>query len=81
MTRKATASDLLDLVIDKLELKNDAGLARELDMSAPAISKMRNGVLPVGASTLVRMHEATNMSIGELREAMGEPPRMYIQAR
>lgn len=80
MTRKATAADLLDLVIDQLDLKNDAGLARELSMSPPAISRMRQGKLPVGASTLVRMHEATNLSIGQLREAMGLPPRMYIQA-
>ncbi len=78
MTRKATAADLLDLVIDKLNLKNDAALATELDLSKPAISKMRNGKLPVGPSTLVRMHEATGMTIGELRENMGLPPRMYI---
>ena len=81
MTRTATAADLLDVVIDKLKLKNDAALATELDMSKPAISKMRNGVLPVGAVTLVRMHEATGMTIGELREAMGLPARMYIHAR
>jgi transcriptional regulator with XRE-family HTH domain len=80
MTMTATAATLLDLVIDKLDLKNDAGLARELDLSPPAISKMRNGKLPVGAVTLVRMHEATGMTIGQLRECMGLPPRMYIQS-
>ena len=74
-----TAADLLDLVIDRLQVKNDAGLARVLDLSAPAISRMRKGVLPVGPSTLVRMHEATNLTIGELREAMGLPGRMYVK--
>lgn len=73
-----TQADLLDLLIDKMQLNNDAALARTLDTSPGAISKIRSATLPVGPSILVRMHEASGLTIAQLREAMGLPGRMYI---
>ena len=58
---------LLDAVMAKLDLKNDAALSRALEVAPPVISKIRHGRLPVGASLLIRMHEATDIAIRELK--------------
>ncbi|MBC7512877.1 MAG: hypothetical protein H7234_00385 [Herminiimonas sp.] len=63
---------LLDCLIAKLNLKNDAALSRALEVAAPVISKIRHRRLPVGASMLIRMHEISEMSIADLRELMGD---------
>jgi hypothetical protein len=65
-------NNLLDKVLDKLKLKNDAALARVLEVGPPVISKIRHHRLPVGASLLIRMHEVTDLSILELRKLMGD---------
>ncbi len=65
-------NNLLDCLIAKLNLKNDAALSRALEVAAPVISKIRHRRLPVGASMLIRMHEISDMSIAELRELMGD---------
>lgn len=63
---------LLDALIKKLNLKNDAALSRSLEVAPPVISKIRNRRLPVGASLLIRMHEVSELSIREMRELMGD---------
>jgi plasmid maintenance system antidote protein VapI len=74
-TKAAEALDpghLLDTLIEKLKLKNDAALARELEVAPPVISKLRNGRLPVGATILITMHEVTGMTVADLRALMGD---------
>lgn len=63
---------LLDDIAHKLQLKNDAALARTLEVTAPMISKVRNFRLPVGASLLIRMHEVTGLPVRELQDLMGD---------
>ncbi|QRX83671.1 hypothetical protein [Glaciimonas sp. PAMC28666] len=63
---------LLDSLIDKLHLKNDAALSRALEVAPPVISKIRHHRLPVGASLLIRMHEVSSLTISELRALMGD---------
>lgn len=63
---------LLDTLIEKLSLKNDAALSRALEVAPPVLSKIRHRRLPVGASILIRMHEVSDLSIRELRELMGD---------
>lgn len=63
---------LLDTLIKKLHLKNDAALSRALEVAPPIVSKLRNRRLPVGATILIRMHEASDISIKELRALMGD---------
>jgi hypothetical protein len=63
---------LLDVIIEKMKLKNDAALSRALEVAPPVISKIRHHKLPIGASILIRMHEVTNLSIRELKELMGD---------
>ena len=59
---------LLDALIDKLKLKNDAELCRVLEVQPPIISKIRHRKLNVGATILLRMHEKSNIPIRELKE-------------
>jgi hypothetical protein len=68
---------LLDILLGKMQLKNDAALSRMLEVAPPVISKIRHHRLPVGASLLIRMHEVTGMSIRELRDLMGDRRTKY----
>ena len=61
---------VLDAVISKLKLKNDAALSRVLEVAPPVISKIRHNTLPIGATILLRMHEESEFSIRELRALM-----------
>lgn len=63
----AGAGKLLDAVIAKIGLKNDAALSRVLEVAPPVISKLRHGHLQVGANLLIRLHEESGMSIRELK--------------
>lgn len=66
-----TPGKLLDAVIKKLQLRNDAGLCRALEMETTTISKMRNGKVPIGSVILIRMHEVTDLPISELKAFAG----------
>jgi len=61
---------VLDAIINKLKLKNDAALSRVLEVAPPVISKIRHSTLPIGATILLRMHEVSDFSIRELRTLM-----------
>jgi hypothetical protein len=67
---------LLDAIIAKLKLKNDAALSRALEVAPPVISKIRHRTLPIGATILLRMHEVSDFSIRELKALMGTPQRL-----
>jgi plasmid maintenance system antidote protein VapI len=71
------ANRLLDALIDKMHLKNDAALSRLLEVAPPVISKIRHRRLPVGASMLIRMHEETGLAVRELRDLMGDRRQKY----
>jgi hypothetical protein len=61
---------LLDALLEKLNLKNDAALSRVLEVAPPVISKLRHGTLPIGPTILIRMHEVSNLGIREMRALM-----------
>lgn len=63
---------LLNTVREALQLKNDAALARKLEVPAPPISKIRSRRLTVGAGILIRIHEVTGLEIFDLRSLMGD---------
>jgi plasmid maintenance system antidote protein VapI len=63
---------LFDAIIKQLNLRNDAGLSRILNVAPPVISKIRHRKLTIGASLLVRMNEVTGLSIKALRALMGD---------
>lgn len=69
--------NLLDSLLRKLELKNDAALSRVLEVAPPVISKIRHRRLPVGASILIRMHEVSGLSVGDLRALLGDRRKKF----
>jgi hypothetical protein len=71
-------ANLLDTLLKKLALKNDAQLAAELGTDACRISRFRHAALPIGDAVLIRMNELAGMAIGDMREMMGLPRRKYI---
>ena len=64
------SNDLLDAVLLKTGVKNDAALARALEVAPPVISKIRHGRLPVGASLVVRVWELTEMGLSEIKSIL-----------
>lgn len=70
--------NVLDAIIAKLKLKNDAALSRVLKVAPPVISKIRHRTLPIGATILLRMHEVSDFSIRELRALMGSPGKLGV---
>ncbi|WP_211475120.1 hypothetical protein [Collimonas humicola] len=65
------AAHMLDVVLEHGNLKNDAALARALNVAPPVISKVRNGVLPLGSSMLVKLHEYTGMNTLKIKALAG----------
>ena len=63
---------LLDALIERMGLANDGALSRKLKVAKTVIRKIRHGHLPIPASMLLWMHEATGISICELRALMGD---------
>jgi plasmid maintenance system antidote protein VapI len=62
------AGHLLDQLIKRYMLKNDAALCRMLDLSPPQISKIRHGVLPVTGNVLVAILHGTDLTLAQLDE-------------
>jgi len=59
--------DLLDILKDELDLKNDAALAEELDIPPPVLSKIRHGKLAINATHILKIYDATGWSIEKIR--------------
>lgn len=68
---------LLNALIEYLQLKNDAALSRALEVAPPVISKIRHRRLAVGAALLIRMHEVSGLTIGDLRYLMGDRRKKF----
>lgn len=62
---------LLDTMHERLQLKNDAALARLLQLPPPVISKLRLRQASITAAILIRMHDITGWSISDMRSLMG----------
>jgi len=65
--QSGTPNEILDYIIDKIGLKNDAALSRYLEVAPPVISKMRHNRLPFGAQYIVRLHEKTDWPIRTIK--------------
>jgi len=68
---------LLDALIRKLHVKSDAALSHLLEVDPPVISNIRTLRKPVGAVLLIRMHEVSDLTIGELRSLMGDRRKKF----
>ena len=65
-------SRLLNHVKDRMNLKNDAALARELDVAPPVISKIRHNRLSVGPALKIRILEKMEISVHEINFLIGK---------
>jgi len=70
-SQKHSVAYMLDVVLQEQNLKNDAALAREIQVAPPIISKARNEVQPLGSSLLVKLHELTGKSTKEIKALAG----------
>lgn len=75
--KKYDPNHLIDAVTAKLELKNDAAVARALKVETPIIEKLRNNRLPLGGYLLMRLREVTGLSVIDLQELMGDRRRKF----
>jgi hypothetical protein len=69
---KYDPNPMIDSVMNKLQLKNDAAVARTLKVAPPIIAKVRNRNLPVGGYLLMRLGEVTGMSVRDIQALMGD---------
>jgi len=66
-----TPEKLLDTLHARFSLKNDAALARMLELPPAVISKLRRHQASITSALLIRMHDITGWSISDLRAHMG----------
>jgi plasmid maintenance system antidote protein VapI len=65
-------NSMLNAILWKLRLKNDAALCRIAEVNPAVISKIRHNRMPVSAAVLLRLHEVTGMSVKALQDLMGD---------
>lgn len=70
---------LLDHAAGLLGTMNDAQLCRALGVPAPVISKVRHARLPVGAALVIKIHEATGMSVAEIKSYITHGPQQVVK--
>ena len=71
-TTQMNPCNLLDALIKILGVKNDAALARTLEISPPIISRIRRKRIGISGTVLLRMHEVSELSISRLRFLMND---------
>jgi hypothetical protein len=75
-TSEASAEDsydpglLLNTLLDRLNLKEDAELAKKLKMDKALIGKIRDRQLQISGSMLMLIQEATGIAVPELRQIL-----------
>lgn len=68
---------LLDTLTQHLGVKNDKALSQKLKMNKSLVAGIRQKRLPVAASLMIGMHEATGISIPELKKILGDRRSKY----
>ena len=63
---------LFDFLIKESGLKNDAALARALEITAPTISKIRGGKNRVTAEIILSIYKQTGLSIETIEELINK---------
>lgn len=58
---------LINYLRREYELRNDAELAKRIGVKPPAISKLRHGTAALTPAIILKIHEAFNMPVKEIR--------------
>lgn len=67
-TSHTPGAQLLDYLLARTGLSNDSRLADFLQLSRPAISKIRNGRLGISATVILKIHLALDIPVREILE-------------
>ena len=68
---------LFDTLLQMLELDNDEALAHRLHVEPYLVKRVREGQHPLDPSLLIRINEATDINMRELRRMMGDRRNEY----
>lgn len=68
---------LLDTLMQHLGIDNDGALSRRLKIAREVIGNIRRGTVPVCASMLLWMQEASGIDVTELRRLLGDRRAKY----
>jgi plasmid maintenance system antidote protein VapI len=58
---------LINYLRREYELRTDADLAKQIGVKPPAISKLRHGTSALTPAIILKIHEAFNMPVKEIR--------------
>lgn len=68
---------LFDTLRQRLGISGDKALSHKLNMALSVMAAIRQKRLPVGASLMMGVQEATGISIRELKHILGDRRRKY----
>ena len=74
------SGQLFNDIIERYNLKNDAGLCKKLGISAPVISKIRNGKNGVSAEMILLIHEKLRITVADIRALVAMPITLEAEA-
>lgn len=63
---------LLDAILSMHDLKNDAALARRLNVQAPVISKLRYNRMGLSDAMILRIHEKCDLPVAHIRKFLND---------
>ncbi len=58
---------LIDYLLSEYNIRNDAALAHVLEVHPPTISKLRHGRMSLTAGVILKIHEAFDMPVKEIK--------------
>ena len=58
---------ILDVLKEKYDLKNDAAIAKALEIAPPIVSRIRNGKSNVSAEIILKIHETFRMPVADIK--------------
>jgi len=68
---------LFDTLLEMFELENDEALSQKLHVEPYLIKRVREGQHPLDPSLLIRINEATDINMRQLRQMMGDRRNEY----
>lgn len=68
---------LFDVLMHRLGVSGDKALSQKLNMGKSVVAGIRQKRLPFGASLIMSVHEATGISINELKRILGDRRSKY----
>ncbi len=58
---------ILDVLKEKYDLKNDAAIAKALEIAPPIVSRIRNAKSNVSAEIILKIHETFGMPVADIK--------------